>query len=399
MAAQRSQQNKQAPSHRRDATFAIALLTPQHRRALSLTWGAFLAVLAGLALSACGGSSDATNLLKQTFSGSHKVNSGNLSFVLSLTPSGSRTLKGPIALSFGGPFQSLGSGKIPQSNFQVSLTALGKTGSLGIVSTGTTGYVTLQGTSYQMPAATFQRLESSFSQLASSGATSGSGVLGKLGIQPLHWLVNPEIVGSEDIGDAATTHIRSGINVSALLGDFSTFLERASSLGISGASSFPHGLSSKTKTKIAGEVKNPRFDVWTGKSDKTIRKLQVKLTLPVSGQISTLLGGLRSADIGLTLQYTNLNQPQTITAPTAVRPYSEFATKVRSFLAAFQNSLGSAVTPGGSSSGGGTPTPGATTTPGTSGSGPNYQAYTRCVQAARNDISKLQACAPLLNGK
>ena len=91
-------------------------------------------------------------------------------------PSGSSTLNGPITLSFGGPFQSLGKGKLPKSNFNVSISALGKTGSLGILSTGTTGYVTLQGTSYQLPAATFQKLESSFAALASSpGGGSGSG--------------------------------------------------------------------------------------------------------------------------------------------------------------------------------------------------------------------------------
>ena len=64
-----------------------------------------------LALSACGGSSDnATTLLKQTFGGAHKVNSGKLDIVLTVDPSGSTTLKSPITLSFGGPFQSLGTG-------------------------------------------------------------------------------------------------------------------------------------------------------------------------------------------------------------------------------------------------------------------------------------------------
>ena len=77
-----------------------------------------------VALSACGGSSDdATSLLKQTFSGPHKVNSGKLAIVLRVDPSGSSTLKAPITLSFGGPFQSLGKGKLPQSNFDVSLSS------------------------------------------------------------------------------------------------------------------------------------------------------------------------------------------------------------------------------------------------------------------------------------
>lgn len=356
-----------------------------------------LSVLVGLGLAACGSSpsGDATKLLQQTFSGSHKVNSGNLSLSLGITPSGSTTLKGPITVSFGGPFQSLGPGKLPQSNFSVSISALGRSGSLAILSTGSNGYVTLQGTSYQLPQATFQRLESSFSQIASStpGASSGSSTLNKLGIHPLNWLVNPTIVGDESVGGTNTTHIRADINVSALLGDLNTFLEKASTLGVSGASRLSSGIPAATRQKIASEIKNPSFDVWTGKSDKTVRKLQVNLTLPVSGQISTALGGLRSAAIGLSMQYANLNQPQTITAPTTVRPYSEFAAKVRDFVQSLQSGLGGLA--GGASSG----SSGSSTTGSSSaGSSGSIQAYTQCVQAAGSDVTKLQQCAPLLNG-
>ena len=156
---------------------------------------AALASLIPLTAAACGSSSggDANTLLKQTFTGSHAVNSGNLTFSLTVIPSGSSTLSGPITLSFGGPFQSLGKGKMPKSNFQVSISALGKTGSLGILSTGKTGYVTLQGANYQLPAATYQKLESSFEQVGASGANPGSGALSALGIDPMHWLVKPSV--------------------------------------------------------------------------------------------------------------------------------------------------------------------------------------------------------------
>jgi hypothetical protein len=79
--------------------------------------------------------------------------------------------------------------------------------------------------------------------------------------------------------------------------------------------------------------------VWTGTADKTIRKLRLALTVPVTGTISALLGGLSSAQIGLTLQYAQLNQPQTITAPANVQPYSQFAAKLKSFVAALQSTV------------------------------------------------------------
>src|SRR5205085_10659172 len=133
--------------------------------------------------------------------------------------------------SFGGPFQTRGSGRLPASNFTVSGSALGRSVSLGIVSTGTSGYITLQGTSYQMPQATFQKLESSFAQLASTAGTNGtSGTLAQLGIHPLRWLTHPTIAGTENVGGAQTTHIHAGVNVSALLNDLNTFLQKASSV-------------------------------------------------------------------------------------------------------------------------------------------------------------------------
>jgi hypothetical protein len=302
-----------------------------------------LALIIALALGACGssgGTGGASGLLKQTFTGSHKVTSGNLDFSVTIDPSGSSTLKTPISLTFGGPFQSLGTGKLPKSDFSVSLTSNGAGGRLGILSTGTAGFVSLGGTSYQLPAADFQKLESSFASFASpGGGTGGSGPLSKLGISPLKWLTRPSVVGTESVAGTSTTHIRAGINVTALLGDISTLLGKASSLGVSGAGQLPTNLSAATRQRIARAVRAPSLDVWTGTADKTIRKLRLALTVPVTGTISALLGGLSSAQIGLTLQYAQLNQPQTITAPANVQPYSQFAAKLKSFVAALQSTV------------------------------------------------------------
>jgi hypothetical protein len=342
-----------------------------------------------LALSACGSSSNnATTLLKQTFSGPHTVNSGNLNFSVTLNPSGSTTLTGPISLSFGGPFQSLGKGKLPQSNFNISLSAGGKSGSLAILSTGSSGYVTLAGSSYQLPQATFQKLESSFATV-SGPSSGGSSTLSKLGINPLKWLSNPSVVGNESVAGTQTTHIRASVNVSALLADLNTFLQKASSLGTSTTARIPSTIPDATRSRIASEVRSPSFDVWTGTSDKTVRKLAISLTIPVSGQVSTLLGGLRTAQIAISMVYANLNQPQTIQAPASIQPFSQFATKLRSFLATVEGS----VVPGGASG-----TTGSSTT-GSAGTPANVQSYSQCIKAAGQDISKMQQCASLINGK
>jgi hypothetical protein len=358
-------------------------------------------------LSACGssggsgGSGNASALLKQTFSGSHTVNSGNLSISLSVNPIGSSTLKTPITLTFGGPFQSQGKGKLPKSNFTIAISALGHTGQLGIISTGTAGYVTMQGTAYQLPAATFQKLESSFASLASSPTgSSGSGALSKLGIHPMSWLTHPTVVGTETVGGTSTTHIRAGVNVASLLAGLNTLLGKASSLGVSSA--IPTSISQATQRKIAGEVHNASFDVWTGNSDKTVRKLMVGLTLPVHGSVSTLLGGITSAAITLTMQYGDLNQPETIVAPTRLAPYSQFTAKLQSILGAISGAVGTSL-PGSTSSGAGSTSTGSTSSGSTGSTGSSGSSsaaaatqYGQCILAAGSNVAKMQKCASLV---
>ncbi|MBV9606667.1 MAG: hypothetical protein JO027_16245 [Solirubrobacterales bacterium] len=379
-----------------------------HHRRTAFT-GVVMVALASLALAACGSSNSSpsgspSTLLSQTFTGTHKVTSGVLNLTLTIDPSGSSTFSGPITLSFGGPFQTLGSGKLPESNFTVSASALGRSVSLGILSTGTSGYVTLQGVSYQMPQATFQRLESSFAQLASGagGSSQNSGALAKLGIRPLQWLTHPSTVGVETVGGAQTDHIHAGVNVPSLLNDLNTFLEKASSVSnVAGASRLKSGLSATTRQKIAAAIRNPSFDVWTGTSDKTIRRLTIALTLPVTGSLSSQTGGVKSADIGLTMQYSELNQPQTITAPTAVRPYSEFQSKVSGFIQGLQGAasgvLGGTGSSGAGSSGSAGSSGGASTGgSSTNGSSSNVTKYSQCIQQANGDVAKMQKCASLL---
>lgn len=311
-----------------------------HDRPRSRTLATLLvAVAASLAVVACGGGSNqATQLLDQTFTGSHRINSGNVGFSLTVVPSGASALKGPLSLSLGGPFQSLGTGRLPRSDFSLSLSTSGGSIAVGMISTGSNGYVTFGGQGFRMPQATFQRLESSFGQLGSSpGSRSGSGVLARLGIQPQRWLVNPQVVGDEAMGGTNTTHIHAGINVPALLRDLNTFLRRAASVGAAGSSSLRGGISSATRSQIAGEIRNPSVDVWTGTADKTLRRLDLRLDLDATGALGVLLG--RTASLRLTMQYANLNQPQTIAPPASALPYSQFQAKLKVLLADLEASL------------------------------------------------------------
>ena len=313
------------------------------------------AALAAALLGACGSSSSgpsATTLLHRTFTGSHEISSGVVHLQVTITPSGSSLLSGPITLSFGGPFQSRGTGKLPASDFTAAVSALGHNGSLGIISTGTGGYVTMSGTGYKLPQASFEKLESGFSGLGGSGAKSGAGALGGLGIEPLTWLTNPTVVGTETIAGVQTTHIHAGVDTPALLANLSTLLSKTSGVGVKGVGTLPKGISASEQTKLAAAIHNPSVDVWMGTGDTTLRKLEVSFTVPISGSESTQLGGLTSAHIDVTLQYGDLNQPQTISVPTTIQPYSVLSAKLSSLMSEVSGVL-SLTGASGSSSGSG----------------------------------------------
>ena len=366
--------------------------------------GAAVLATLGLCLVAggCGGGGGGGNaqaLLQQTFSGHHPLTSGQVSLNATLSPSGSSLLSTPIVLSLGGPFQSHGRGTLPESNFDIQLTALGQHGALQVISTGNAGYVELQGTGYQLPAKTFQQLESSFAGLAAAGGTgSTASALSRLGINPLSWLENPSVVGDETVSGVSTKHITASINTRALLGDIENFATHSSLPGASRA-----GLAQATLDKIAASIHSPTLDVWTGDSDHILRKLEVKLTVPVSGQVSTQLGGLTSLGIDFTLAYSQINQPQAIHAPATLAPFPQFEAKVRSIIAQVRSALkllgggGAGIT----GSGGGSSSASSSGGSGASGSsGASTTAapagYTQCIVDAHGDVTKMQKCASLL---
>jgi hypothetical protein len=379
----------------------------RNRARLSSTFSVLLAVVLALtaltALSACGTSSSsnssasAQKLLDQTFTGSHPITSGVVQLSISLSPSGSSLLSGPISLSFGGPFQSRGSGQLPASDFTASVSALGEHGSLGIISTGSAGYVTLSGVGYRLPPASFKRLETGFAGLGGSGSASGAGGIAKLGIEPLTWLHDPTVIGTETVGGVQTTEIRAGVDVEKLLSNLSTLLSKASGIGIKGIGKLPTSISPASAAKLAGEVKHPTVEIWTANSDKTLRKLQVQLTLPLTGKLSSELGGVTSLGITLTLAYTQLGQPQAISAPTSIQPYPQLTKKLNALVSEVASlaSLGAGSSSSSSSSA-------ATASPGPSSSSSGSTAalgkYSQCIQAAGSDVAKVQKCSALLQG-
>jgi hypothetical protein len=323
-------------------------------------------------------SSNPTTLLRQTFASTHSIKSGILGVTLVITPKGSSELSTPLSLSLGGPFQSGSGGHSAQSALTISFSGLGKHGSLGVTTTGAAGYITLQGTSYKLPSADFKKLQSSLANHSGSGSEPG---LSSFGIDPQDWVSSPQIVGTATVDGAVTEHLHASVNVRAFVLSLNKVLAKESStLRSAGAaaSRVPTHITAAQATKIAAAIKSPTVDVYTDKNNSTLRRLVVDATLPVHGSLSTQLGGLSSANIRLSIDYSHLNQSQTITAPSNPQNFSALQSKIEGLA---QGLTGSGLGSTGASG---------------AGSSAKVSKYAKCVQKANGDVSKMQKCAALL---
>ncbi len=182
-------------------------------------------------------------------------------------------------VSVTGPFQSNGPGKLPDSDITFSVQAQGQKGNLQLISTGGHGYVEIDGVAYALPAADIKELKSGVSSVTGIGAGKGQsdrlGVQGA-GIDPLGWLSSPTGVGHEQVGGAQTTHIHATVNATPMLRDLSRLLGKAEQLGINGGSSgVPQQHLQAHARQDRSRARPATFDVWTGTSDRTVRRLTV----------------------------------------------------------------------------------------------------------------------------
>jgi hypothetical protein len=343
-----------------------------------------------------GGSENPQKVIDETFNGNKKVDSGKLNLSMSAKLKGSgataQSLEEPVTIKVVGPFESRGETELPKLDLQLSATGSGQDFSAGAISTGDKGFISYQGKDYAVPDRIFAQYKRNFAQQQKKDRSSNNLDISALGIDPQKWLDHPKIEGDEDIGGAKTTHVSAGVNLAALLDDVNNLLKRTDQLGLTKAQrqQLPAQLSSSTKKQIQDAVKEAKVDVFTGKDDKTLRRLQLAVSFDVPKDLKGQAQGVEGGDVNLTLELVDLNQKQDISAPADARPWSELQQQLG--VGALGNALGSG------SAGGGT---GST---GSAGSGSGLSAgdrkrterYLKCVQKAKTP-EDVQACGSALN--
>jgi hypothetical protein len=355
-------------------------------RAARLVAVPLAALTVALPLVACGGGEDADEVLKETFGASKRVASGKLDLSLRLKAEGAQNLGGPIAVKLTGPFQTQGDRQLPKFDFDLTLSASGQTFRAGAVSTGNAGFLKFQGQAYSVPERVFAQFKQGYERSqAQREGTPQNQSLSALGINPLNWLEDPKDEGEERVAGVETIHVSSGVNVSKLLDDINKVLSRArGQLGAQGGQ-LPSQLTEQQRKAVADAIEDVSFDVYTGKDDKTLRRMTIGLKFEVPQSQRRSAQGLTGGELTFDMVIGELNKTQTVSPPANARPFDELTQAVRGALGAL--GAGGA----GGSSGRGT----ATAPPATGDE--KAQRYLRCLQEAGGDVARAQKCADLLN--
>jgi hypothetical protein len=359
------------------------LLTEKNTSRVALMFAllAAVAAMAGCGSGGGGSSADARALIDKAFKTS--IPSADVTLNIQADVRGVASLQQPVSLKVAGPYQSNGKGKLPDFNWQVSVSGGGQAFSGGLISTGDNAFVNFQGTNYEFGTAAVARFNQRLAQQTGTGKS-----LKSFGIDPQAWVTDPQDKGDESVNGADTKHVQASVDVARMLSDFNKTIQKA---GGAMGSTAPQQLSPDTISKVTQIVKNPKFDIYVGKSDNRIRRLSVKVDFTIPAAQQAQFQGAQGGTLSFQIDFAKVGQPETVTAPANPRPISELQQQLGGLgLGGFGGS-GSGGTGGTGGSGGSSGGSGSTPTPA------QLQKYSQCLQAANpSDTAAIQQCSKFL---
>jgi hypothetical protein len=288
-------------------------------------------IATSVVLAACGGGSDKSGESPQTVLDEatlQGIESGDIDLSLGVKAQGPEG--GNLNVSLSGPFQGEGKGSLPQ----LDMTAKAK-GNFngknidfdgGLVLLPNTAFVNYEGTEYEVDPTTFSFVESALAQAQREGGaeTGSDGVaacqeeFGKLKVAD--FLENGSNEGSADVDGTSTTKVSGDLNVSGAIDSVLEVVEsQACRAQLAAAGPLPSKSEvDKAKSQVSSAVKGAHVAVYVG-DDDIVRQISAQLRLePQNGG-----SGPKSVEIDLDLKLTEVNEEQTISAPSSAKPLSK----------------------------------------------------------------------------
>ncbi|MBS1887780.1 MAG: hypothetical protein JSU06_11400 [Actinobacteria bacterium] len=287
---------------------------------------ALLAAFAALAalLSACGGgggsSADPQQVIESaTLEG---VESGNIDLSLEVKAEGKHG--GEVKVELNGPFQSTGKNSIPELALEAK--ANGEAGGEkvdfegGLTVLGDRAYIGYKGKEYEVEPTTFGFIKSGFEEAQQEGAKESKGgeatacQKAATSLKLEEFVQNLENAGSEEVEGVKTVKLSGDLEPKSAIDTVIKLLETpacASELEATG--SLPLGELKAQQRQLTDAIKTAHVEVYVGESDHIIRKVVADLSIepPGTGE---------KAEVELDLTLGQVNEPQTIKAPSGAEP-------------------------------------------------------------------------------
>jgi hypothetical protein len=369
---------------------------------------AVFATLAALAivLAACGGGSNSDDpqavIENATLEG---VESGVLDVSLHVTSDGSEG--GELTASLSGPFQSEGAGNLPKLDLDIEAKGNAEGEKVdfegGLTLLGDRAFVDYKGTEYEVDPTTFGFLKSALEQAEKGSKDNPANpdacqeALSGLKLDELVEGLRDE--GSVDIDGTSTTKVSGDLKVDSAVDALIELVEDpACSAQLEAAGPLPLDELEEARRELSSGLKKTHVELYVG-DDDIVRKAAAELTIEPKGSSG-------SVTVDLQLSLGEVNEPQSISAPSGAKPLEILFRKLGidplellerassgEGLGELLEELNSASNGGGGSSGGGGGAEEETAPPNAGDS--SQQAYLDCLQKAETPVD-LQNCASLL---
>jgi hypothetical protein len=333
------------------------------------------AVVAGCGGGSSSNNEDPQNVLDETFNNPTKITSGKLDVSINGSAEGDQS--GDFSASISGPFQTTtDQTAFPELDLTANISASSGGPSLSfdgsLITTKDNAYVEYQDQAYEVGTDAFKQFEQAYAQAAKQNQSkSGGNAFSQFGINPSTWLTNVTNEGTTSVEGADTVQIHGDADVGQIVSDLQKISQQT------GSASTPQ-ITPQQLDQLKSSVKDASIDVYSGTDDHLLRKLSLSLSLAPPASTSS---SVSSVNVDFSLTLSDVNQPQTITAPSNAKPLSDLL-----------GQFGLPGLPGGGGSTGGFSFPGGAS----GGGGGANPAYFKCVQNAGSDPAKVSACASKL---
>jgi hypothetical protein len=279
---------------------------------------------------------DPQQVLDATFDNENRISSANMALDLSLSAEGDEG--GSFDASLTGPFQGDPDNPNTLPQLDWTLTASGEGGGqdldfeAGAVVTEDNAYIEYDDTAYEVGSENFQAAKKdleagapanenlgfseAFQQGCEQSVRQQGGDPSSCDFDVSAWLTNQTTEGTEDVEGTETTHVSGDLNVEQVLNDFGGI-----AAGLPQAQQAPFDFNSLGQFSSA--VEDASFDVYSSVDDNTLRKLEFNLAIDPSAISAGTAVPVDSVNVGFSLTLSEVNEEQTIEAPSDAQPIEE----------------------------------------------------------------------------